>query len=148
MRRCVTFRSALFESRTPGPHFINPDNFGEDLAAWLQVRLPARFAAADPIQEDYGCGVWTRVGEDAYWIALGKMDEEDEGAPADLPTWLVVAAYEPGFNLLRRLTHRPRREDLESLCAGIDDALRSDPGITDVQWWGEEPFHGSGSPHP
>lgn len=51
------FRARLFENREPKPHFINPNCFGEDLAAWLLERLkasPLSFSA--PIQEDYGWG--------------------------------------------------------------------------------------------
>jgi len=31
----VTFRSAAFNTTAPKDYFINPDNFGEDLAYWL-----------------------------------------------------------------------------------------------------------------
>ncbi len=149
MSRCVTFTSRRFESRTPGSHFINPGNFGEDLTLWLRARLPERFSPGDPIQEDYGWGVWARSGKDPYWVAVGKMDDDETDAAADAaPVWLVVVAYEPGFNLLRRLTHRPRREDLDALCAAIDEALQDEAQVTDVRWWEEQPFSGSGSLHP
>ena len=149
MNRCVTFASRRFESRTPGPHFINPGNFGEDLATWLRSRLPERFAPGEPIQEDYGWGVWVQAGSDPYWIAVGKMDEDEGEAAADaVPTWLIALAYEPGFNLLRRLTHRPRREDLDALCAAVHDALQGEAEIDEVRWWGEQPFSGSGTSHP
>jgi hypothetical protein len=148
MRRSVTFRSDRFESRTPGPHFINPGNFGEDLAVWLRGRLPERLAPGEPIQEDYGWGVWVRSGEDPYWIAAGKMEEDEDAEPAPLPTWLITVAYDPGLNLLRRLMHRPRRADLDAVCAAIHDALRDEAGISEVQWWPEEPFRGPASSHP
>jgi hypothetical protein len=76
MKKTVTFKTSLFESKEPKPHFINERCFGEDLAAWLLQRLrEAPFTFDEAIQEDYGWGFWAKVGEDTYWIAIGIFDE-------------------------------------------------------------------------
>jgi hypothetical protein len=144
--RSVTFESDRFERTTPPPDAINPTCFGGDVAAWLRSRLPADLSPDAPIQEDYGWGLWTRIGEDPYWIAIGLMDESDDQEPAR--TWLATAAHDPGLNLWRRLVHRPRREDLDRLCRAIDDALHGDSGITAITWWDDQPLAGQGKPHP
>lgn len=143
--RCVTFRSERFETRTPAPHFINPDNFGEDVAEWLRDRLPAALQPDPPIQEDYGWGLWTRAGGDAYWIAIGLMEEE-EGVARD--TWLITVACDPGLNLLKRLFHRPSPTDLAGVCGAVDAALQGAPAVREIRWWHDQPFTGTGAPHP
>lgn len=144
--RSVTFRCDRFETRTPPPGAINPTCFGQDVAAWLRAALPPSLEPGEPIAEDYGWGIWTRTGADPYWIAIGLMDESEDGTPT--PTWLITAAYDPGLNLLRRLLHRPRREDLDQVCRAIDEALHGDTGISAVRWWDAQPFFGPGSEHP
>ena len=143
--RCVTFHSDRFETRTPAPHFINPDNFGEDVAGWLRTRLPGSLEPDTPIQEDYGWGIWTRAGADRYWIAIGLMDEE-EGEPRR--TWLMTVACDPGLNILKRLFHRPSPADLATVCQAVDEALHGEPAISDIRWWNDQPFAGTGAPHP
>ena len=143
--RTVTFESDRFETVTPPAGAVNPDCFGADVAAWLRSKLPGDLHPDAPIAEDYGWGIWTRAGEDPYWIAIGLMDEGDE-QPAR--TWLMTAAYDPGLNLWRRLTHRPRREELDRVCRAIDEALYAEPDIRAIRWWDDQPLLGAGSPHP
>jgi hypothetical protein len=145
LMRSVTFESSRFETRTPAPEAVNPTCFGKDVAAWLRSRLPRSLEPGDPGAEDYGWGLWTRVGKDPYWIAIGLMDEGDTEAQH---TWLITAAYDPGLDLLRRLFHRPRREDLELVCRAIDEALHGDSDITAVRWWDEQPLLGRARAHP
>jgi hypothetical protein len=143
--RCVTFQSERFETRNPAPHFINPGNFGEDMAAWLRGRLPASLEAGPPIQEDYGWGIWTRAGDDRYWIAIGLMDEADD---EEARTWLMTVAWDPGLNILKRLFHRPSPDDLSTVCHTVDRALHGEPAIRDIRWWDAQPLLGAGAPHP
>ena len=143
--RSVTFESDRFETATPRPDAINPTCFGADVAAWLRDRLPTELHPDTPIQEDYGWGLWTRIGEDPYWIAIGLMEEDDDGPSR---TWLMTAAYDPGLNLWRRLVRRPRHEDLDRVCRAVDGALHGDAAITAIQWWDDQPFMGRGKAHP
>src|SRR5215208_5256704 len=146
MKKTVTFKTSLFESKEPKPHFINERCFGEDLAAWLLQRLcEAPFTFDEAIQEDYGWGFWAKAGEDTYWIAIGIFDESVGSTEAE---WGVTVAADAGLNLFRRLFHKPRSEDLLSLCAAIDAVLHAEPQIREVQWWPSEPFAGVGSEHP
>lgn len=146
MKKTVTFKTALFESKEPKPHFINERCFGEDLAAWLLQRLQgAPFTFDEPIQEDYGWGFWAQAGKDTYWTAIGIFDES---IGSDIAEWGVTVAADAGLNPFRRLFHKPKLEDLLSLCSAIDAALHAEPGIREVQWWPGEPFSGQGSAHP
>lgn len=145
-RRWATFHATRFEHKTPAPHFINPTCFGEDVAAWLRPHLEtAGLQPGEPIQEDYGWGLWARSGGDPYWIAIGCFADDDSGDEAE---WGIGVAYDPGFNLRKRLFHRPRDQDLLRVAVAVDAALKGDPAIRRVEWWLEEPHRAPASPVP
>jgi hypothetical protein len=97
-----------FEHRDVKPNFINPCCFGEDFAAWLSVELSALigvgFHFSEPIQEDYGWGLWAHHGADPFWIALSYVGDGPTEGPAQ---WVLSVAYDPGLNLVKRMFHRP-----------------------------------------
>jgi hypothetical protein len=73
----ATIETDIFEHRQVKPHFINPCCFGEDFATWLKERLAdltcEGFEFSEPIQEDYGWGLWAKHGKDSFWIALSYV---------------------------------------------------------------------------
>jgi hypothetical protein len=123
----VYFRTDQFESRTPQPHFINPNCFGEDLAHWLLHRMQGmRFGFSAVFQEDYGWGFWT---DGQYWTAIGLMEESGEP-----PEWLISVDYDPGLNLKARLYRKADAATISRLCTCIHTALSTDPHITEIRW--------------
>ena len=81
------------------PNFINPCCFGEDVAAALREIVARDAPDLQPgaiIQEDYGWGFWLTAGRDPYWVAVSLPEH-----------WLLVADFEPGFNLWKRWLERP-----------------------------------------
>ena len=144
-RRHVTFRSRRFENRTPQPHFINPNCFGEDLAGWLREGMDAAFTPGDVIQEDYGWGLWANAGGEPYWIYVGVMDES---VGEEVAEWMVGVAYDPGLSLVKRLFGKPNPSQLLAICRGIDARLRNTPeSIERIEWW-HEPHQGTPTAHP
>jgi hypothetical protein len=134
----LTVETALFEYREPKPHFINPNCFGEDFAAWLRERL-AGFAAEGfeisvPIQEDYGWGFWLSRAKDTFWIAISFIDQVDGGGAQ----WVVSVAYDPGLSILRRLFHKPDEAALARIRETVWGALRTTQGIRVVEQDEEE----------
>jgi len=104
----IRLTTDLFEHQQVKPHFINPCCFGEDFAAWLLNELAplraAGFEFSEPIQEDYGWGVWANRGTDPFWIALSYCGDGPGEEPAE---WMVSVNYEAGLNIFKRLFHRP-----------------------------------------
>lgn len=147
MRANISFRTSRFDSTTPKPDFINPTTgFGEDLMIWLVQTIQHSAILLDtPIQEDYGWGVWAKVSDELYWIAV-SINEETIGS--EVAEWLMTIAYEPGCNLFRRIFHQPRREDFIVLCRAVDAALQSDPAVLNIQWWEHDFDQGQPSAHP
>jgi hypothetical protein len=126
----ITVETARFDYREPKPHFINPNCFGEDFAAWLRGQV-AGFAAegfeiSQPIQEDYGWGFWLSRGKDTFWVAISFVDRLDDGSGAE---WVVSVAYDPGLSLIRRLFHKPDMATLERIRDALWAALRNDDRI-------------------
>ena len=51
----ILFKTNRFNLSKVGEHFINPCCFGEDLAAWLRIKLSERdVEVREPYQEDWG----------------------------------------------------------------------------------------------
>ena len=71
-----------------------PCCFGEDFAAWLKQklsRLPEPgMELSQPIQEDYGWGLWASCGKDRFWIALSYVGDGPQEPPAHLEWRLYV----------------------------------------------------------
>jgi len=118
MNALITVETDAFEHRHVKPHFINPCCFGEDFASWLKKELTGTahfdFQLSDPIQEDYGWGLWASHSKDRYWIALSYFGDGPQEPPAK---WIISVTYDRGLNLVDRLFHRNR--------AGVEQQLRN-----------------------
>jgi hypothetical protein len=95
----ITVETDLFEHREVKAHFINPCCFGEDFATWLKqdlLRFPEPgLKISEPIQEDYGWGLWVSYRDDRFWIALSYVGDGPQEAPAQ---WLISVIYDPGIS--------------------------------------------------
>ncbi len=124
-----------FEHRTVKPHFINPCCFGEDFAAWLRTELAplleSGFELSEPIQEDYGWGLWATHGRgiDRFWIAMSYCGEGPTEEPAE---WVVSVNYDAGLNLIKRLFHKPNTQAFGLLRDRVRQSLESNPAIAFV----------------
>jgi hypothetical protein len=136
----ITIESEVFEHREVKPHFINPCCFGEDLAGWLRQQLmplaTAGFEMSDPIQEDYGWGLWATKGKDPFWIALSFCGE---GPTEKAAQWVVSVSYDPGLNIVKRLFHTPDESAFERVRNGVWAAIRSHEGIKILGESGDRP---------
>jgi hypothetical protein len=126
----ITVETDLFEHRELKPHFINPCCFGEDFAAWLKDQLSplanSGFDLPKLIQEDYGWGCWARHGKGSHWVALSYLGDGPQESPAQ---WVISVNYDPGFNPIKRLFHKPDRQASQNLRARVRQAVTSNPAI-------------------
>ena len=128
----VTIETDLFEHRRVQPHFINPCCFGEDFALWLkrelgrapELSLGPGLEISDPVQEDYGWGLWARQDRDRYWIALSYAGD----GPQEDPAQWTVSVDAAGLNPLGRLFHKPPA--LRPLRDAVRRVLTDAPAIT------------------
>ena len=130
MGQFLTVETEIFEHKEIKGHFINPCCFGEDFAAWLKQelsRLPELgIELSNPIQEDYGWGLWAKHDKDRFWIALSYVgDGPQEGAAQ----WAISVQYDPGLNVVKRLFHKPNQQVLGQLKNCIRQVMLSNTAI-------------------
>ncbi len=128
----ATVEMDLFEHREVKPHFINDCCFGEDFTAWLRQRLAdlSGFEFSEPIQEDYGWGLWATHGKDKFWIALSYVGDGPTETPAQ---WVLSIAHDTGLNVFKKMFSKPDLSAMETLRARIRRELETKDGITIVQ---------------
>jgi hypothetical protein len=132
MGESITVETDIFEHRQVKPHFINPCCFGEDFAAWLKEELPKdgdlNFKFSEPIQEDYGWGLWATGERERLWIAISYAGDGPQEPP---PQWVISVKRDSGLNVIRLL-----RSDTGSgklLSERIRKVLEGNPGIRIVK---------------
>jgi hypothetical protein len=128
----ATVQTDLFEHREIKPNFINNCCFGEDFAAWLRQRLSdlSGFEFSDPIQEDYGWGLWARHGNEKFWIALSYVGTGPSVAPAQ---WVVSVAQALGFNPFKRWLKKPNSPAMVLLSSRVRHELENENKISIVK---------------
>lgn len=130
----ATVRTTRFNYTEVKPHFINPCCFGEDFAAWLQAEIADLathgFELSEPIQEDYGWGIWASRGKDTFWIAIASVQDDGDGEPqATEGEWIVAVNYDPGLDLFKRMFHRADPEAGFRVTERVRSALERAPDI-------------------
>src|ERR1051326_6497265 len=86
----ILFETSRFNLSKVGEHFINPCCFGEDLAAWLRIKLSERnVEAREPYQEDWGWELLAMQESDSYYLCIsGNSDELS--ANKDDGEWSII----------------------------------------------------------
>ena len=130
MRDDITVETGLFNHTEVKANFINPNCFGEDFAEWLSNKLSTLkndgFELSQPIQEDYGWGLWVSKDKNTFWIALGMMGD---GPTDEIPQWNVSVNYDAGLNVVKRLFHKPNADSFSKIRNQIWNALKNSDGI-------------------
>jgi len=132
-RTHVTFRTSRFNQTEVRSHFINPNCFGDDCAAWLVGGLRDRgwTDMSEPWQEDWGWQTSTARNGHKYLISVGLMEEDD-------PEWLVHVQEHTG--LLTRLRGKAGPSALRDLVRAVQDVLTAGPDIRQARWHFEDVF--------
>lgn len=130
LRTHATFRSSAFNTTEPEDCFINPDNYGDDLARWMIRELRSRgVEVGEELQEDHGWYFTFRSGGVEYDFVVGSRDQDE---------WLGWIERRVGF-VASLLGGRARGIEVEAALE-IDAVLSSSELIRDVRWHLEEDF--------
>lgn len=126
-RTIVTFRSAAFNTTEEKESFINPGNFGDDLALWMMEALRARgiVVEGEPGQEDFGWFFTFEAGGVEHDFVLGHRDDTE----GDWIGWVERRA-----GLLASLFGGRGRGILPEAVRAIHEALAASDAIRDVRW--------------
>lgn len=126
-RTYVTFSSSGFNATEEKEYFINPNNFGDDLAKYLLQGLQAQSVEVDSElgQEDFGWYFTFRCNGQSYDFIMGHRDGEGE-------EWLGWLERSAGFlpSLLGARKKAIRPEAAQS----IQNVLTSSLRIQNVRW--------------
>ena len=127
----ILFKTSRFNLSKVGEHFINPCCFGEDLAAWLRMKLIDRnIEAFEPYQEDWGWELPANHGSDSYYLCMsGNADRsstnEDEGE------WRIIV--EKRRSIWQRLRGEGKIAADDRMARIIEEILSREPAIRGVQ---------------
>jgi hypothetical protein len=126
----ILFTTSRFNLSKVGDHFINPCCFGEDLAAWLRVKLIERKVEVPQLyQEDWGWELQANRGLDSYYLCVsgnadGSNTNKDEGE------WGIIV--EKKRSLWQRLSGKGRIARNDEMTGLIEEILSDDPTVRDV----------------
>jgi len=126
-QKYVTFDCSGFNTSEPRDYFINPDNFGDDIARRVMQELQARNTAVDSElgQEDHGWYFTFHSGGQIYDFVLGYRGEEG----AEWLGWL-----ERGAGLLPSLFGARKRSVPPEIAQLVHAALVSLPDVQGTRW--------------
>lgn len=133
LRTPVTFRSAAFDTTEAKTYFINDENYGDDVAAWMAEQLRTRGIEVDQDigQEDHGWYLTFRVEGTAYNFVVGHRD----GSRVEWIGWLERSVGLLGLWFGARTRGISAEAALE-----IHHALSEADEVTDVEWYDEREF--------
>jgi len=126
-QKYVTFSCSGFNTSEPRDYFINPNNFGDELAKRLMQELRVRNTAVDSElgQEDHGWYLTFHSGGKSYDFVLGHRGEER----AEWLGWL-----ERGAGFLPSLFGARKRSVPPEIAQLVHAALVSLPEVHGVRW--------------
>lgn len=132
MRRIVTFRCSAFNTSKDKECFINPCNYGDDVAEWFAIELETLGAKVDredefPGQEDFGWYLDFSLGEMPFTLVVGSRP--DEGNRFE---WVLWIERQCGF-LGSIFGRREKRIAPESVQA-IHKILSERKDVSDIRW--------------
>ena len=126
----ILFKTNRFNLSKVGEHFINPCCFGEDLAAWLRIKLSERnVEVRESYQEDWGWELPATQESDSYYLCMsGNSDElstnKDEGE------WGIIVEKRRSFGQRLRGTGKIAAND--KIVRTIEEILCAEPTIREV----------------
>jgi hypothetical protein len=133
MRTHVTFQTRLFDAEVTDERCA-PYEFGEDCARWLAERMAREglsHVMTEPVQEDWGWEFRVRAERHTFWVGVGPYWD-----PNEPDTWLAfIDAPLPRF---LRWFGRSDDEELQRVCAALDNVLKSSQNIGAVRWYTRE----------
>jgi len=84
-------RTQRFNLSITKAHFINPDCFGEDLAAWLKDKLIDRDRDVSQLgQEDWGWYLKVKCDKESYFLGMNGIPIETNQNQKDSGEWRII----------------------------------------------------------
>ena len=148
MRTQFTFRSLAFNTPQSRAEYINPGNYGDDLARWLMRRLRSTGVSVEegPGQEDHGWYLSFTAAGLPHTVIVGHR-EGDDSYPSDWVGWV-----ERDASFLVSLFGGRRRGIAPEAVQAVHRALSAAPEVEKLTWHEAADFNAGreelGSPQP
>lgn len=126
----ILFKTNRFNLSKVDEHFINPCCFGEDLAAWLQIKLSERdVEVREPYQEDWGWELPAIQERGLYYLSVsGNPDQSNTNK--DEGEWRII--IEKRRSIGQRLIGAGKIAADDRMVRTIEEILYTEPAIREV----------------
>ena len=136
LRTVVIFRSEQFNMKETKEHFINPENYGDDLAIWLAGELEKQGAVIMrdeefPGQEDFGWFIDCKINQNPYTLIIGHTLNDEEQF-----VWCMWIERNCGF--MGSLFGGRKKNILPEAPELLHKVLKSSDKVTDLQWYTDD----------
>jgi hypothetical protein len=129
--RDILFRTKRFNLSTAKGHFINPDCFGEDLAAWLRDKLTERGIDVPHLgQEDWGWYLKVKLKKEFYFLGMNGIPIETNENHKDFGEWRIIVKKNRSIG--QWLGNRAKISADDMMLVLIEEILRAESDFTDV----------------
>ena len=126
----ILFKTNRFNLSKVGGHFVNPCCFGEDLAAWLRIRLIERDAEVlQSYQEDWGWELPAILERDSYYLCISGYSDEST-TNKDEGEWGIIV--EKRRSIGQRLRGAGKIAANDKMVETIEEILRAEPTVREV----------------
>ncbi len=126
----ILFKTNQFNLSKVGAHFINPCCFGEDLAAWLRVKLTELgIETREPYQEDWGWELPAKVPRGAYFLCMSG-NSENSSADKDDGEWGIIV--EKKRSIGQMLTGKGKIASDDEMVRTVEEILTNERAIREV----------------
>ncbi|MGB2663158.1 MAG: hypothetical protein WAK48_04085 [Candidatus Acidiferrum sp.] len=129
--RHILFRTIRFNVSITKEHFINPDCFGEDLAAWLRDKLIDRGSDVSELgQEDWGWYLRVRRKKESYFLGMNGIPIGTDGNQKDFGEWRIIVKKNRSVG--QWLGNKGKISADDGMLVLIEEILRAEPDFADV----------------
>lgn len=124
------FSSKNFNITTTNEYFINPENYGDDLARWMcdGLRDAGLEVSSQPSQEDFGWYFKFIIRNVDHCVVVGFQPNDVESGDC----W--IGWIERDVGLLKSIFGGRHQGVLDEAVEAIDSVLRTSTEIRDLKW--------------
>jgi len=128
--RDILFKTSRFNLSKIGKHFVNPCCFGEDLAAWLRIKLADNgVEVGPPGQEDWGWYLQATYDGDSYFLGMSGNAEENS-TNVDDGEWRIIV--KKNLSIWQRLRGMGKIATDDAMMILVEQILRSESDFKNI----------------
>jgi len=129
--RHLLFHTKRFNLSITKEHFINPDCFGEDLAAWLKQEFIDRGMDVSQVgQEDWGWYLKVKFNKESYFLGMNGIPIKTDKNQPDFGEWRIIVKKNRSIG--QWLTNKGKISAEDGMLALIEETPRAERDSANV----------------